>query len=494
VEDLGVTAPKPPLTLSKLLDLVLQILGITATKLRKKVEDVLGKTATSAIEKAWGYISALISGGLGGLWEKIKGQLGDLWQSVIGGISQWVTVNLIEAGIEKLVELSNPAGAIIEAIRTIYKTVKFLVEKANKIIQLVDAVVKSISSIAAGRIDAAADWIEGALARSVSTLIGFFAEWLGFDDPGPQIRAIVLKIQKQVDTAIDWVVAQGVAIAKGIAGALGLGEKPDTRTDGEKTADLNSAMNEADALCHADDADAATVQKKLPAIQKMYRLKELSLDPGADGTFTLKGSINPTREEKEKLKPGDIPSHVEWGPENAAGGTSMIADPLVPGLAGGSVPREESSLWQEVKPDKIKRPRASDQKEVRLYVRGHLLNHNLGGPGTNKNLTPITYDANHEHLVQVEQPLKELFAAKKKEPVYVKYTVRVLGAAGGAATEGVVPAETQLTAGFDCEWYEVEPDGPSKFKTKSNGAHVTRRVIPNVPPFPHSESSELEEA
>lgn len=186
VEDLGVKPPKPPLTLSGLLDLVLQILGITASKLRKKLEDVLGKTAVSAIEKAWGYISALISGGLGGLWEKIKGQLGDLWQSVIGGISEWVTVNLIEAGIEKLVELSNPAGAIIEAIRTIYKTVKFLVEKVNKILALVNAVIKSVSSIAAGQIGPAADWIENALARSVSSLIGFFAEWLGFDDPGPR--------------------------------------------------------------------------------------------------------------------------------------------------------------------------------------------------------------------------------------------------------------------------------------------------------------------
>ena len=476
---------------------MLQILGITATKLRKKVEAVLGKEATAIIEKAWGYVSALISGGLGGLWEKIKGQLSDLWQTVIGGISQWVTVNLIEAGIEKLVELSNPAGAIIEAIRTVYKTVKFLVEKINKILRLVDAVIQSIGNIAKGKIDQAADWIEGALAKSVSAIIAFFAEWLGFDDPGPQIRKIVLQIQERVDAALDWVVAQGVAIAKGIAGALGLGEKPDNRTDSEKQADLDNAMNEADALCHADDADAATVRKQLPAIQKKYRLKELSLDPDKEGEFSLLGSINPTKKQVENLEPGDVPSDVKWGAENAAGGTSMIANPLTPGLEGGSVPHEESDLWKEVKPEKIMRPRASDQKEVRLYVRGHLLNHNLGGPGTNKNLTPITYGANHEHLVQIEKPLKDLFKDKKskKEPVYVTYTVTALPAAGAAKTEGVVDAETQLTRGFDCEWYELTPvlaDGPLTFKKKSGG-EGRNAVILNVPPFPHAESAEGED-
>lgn len=257
-------------------------------------------------------------------------------------------------------------------------------------------------------------------------------------------------------------------------------------------------MNEADALCHADDADAENVRKKLPATQKKYRLKELSLDPGEGGKYKLRGSINPDEERQESLKPGDIPSHVEWGGENAAGGTSMTADPLVPGLAGGSVPREESELWKLVNPASIKRPRESDKKEVRLYVRGHLLNHNLGGPGINKNLTPISYDANHDHLVRIEQPLKDLFRDKKnaKEPVFVKYVVKVRDAVGAAPTTGVAEAETRLTAGFDCEWYEQEPDlktNPPAFTKKSGGEH-REGFIQNVPPFPHSESTESEEA
>jgi hypothetical protein len=475
VEDLGVTAPKPPLTLSKLLDLVLQILGITATKLRKKVEDVLGKTATSAIEKAWGYISALISGGLGGLWEKIKGQLGDLWQSVIGGISQWVTVNLIEAGIEKLVELSNPAGAIIEAIRTIYKTVKFLVEKANKIIQLVDAVVKSIGSIAAGRIDAAADWIEGALARSVATLIGFFAEWLGFDDPGPQIREIVLKIQKQVDTAIDWVVAQGVAIAKGIAGALGLGEKPDTRTDAEKAADVDNAMNEADALCHADQVDAEKVQKQLPAIQKKYRLKELSLEPQGPGVYTLTGAASPKKTKTENVAAG-FATKVTWprGLGPYGGGVYMLAHPLTPTHEEGSAPGASWDVWEAIRPGNLKR------EKVGLYVRGHLLNNKLGGPGTEENLTPLTYTANALHEKMVESDLKTLVNDQKK---MVHYEVTVGDpppaaeapaiAAFDPKTEGRVPAKIKYN------WYELIAD-PSDAKNLIRGSEEHKDEVPNV--------------
>ncbi|MCP4289272.1 MAG: hypothetical protein GY792_33435, partial [Gammaproteobacteria bacterium] len=41
------------------------------------------------------------------------------------------------------------------------------------------------------------------------------------------------------------------------------------------------------------------------------------------------------------------------------------------------------------------------------YVRGHLLNHNLGGPGnTWANLTPLTQKANQDHHADFESRVK----------------------------------------------------------------------------------------
>ena len=291
VEDLGVTPPKPPLTLSSLLDLVLQILGITKAKLRKKLEDAIGPKALGVIEKAWEFISALITGGFAGLWEQIKAKVGDLWGMVIGGLSGWVTKNLIEAGIEKLVKLSNPAGAIIEALQTIYKTLTFVVQKVNKILALVDSVVRSIGNIARGKIEDAANWIEGALAKSVAPLIGFFMDWLGFGDPGPTIRDIVEKIQAKVDAGLDWLVDKAVAIGR----AIGLGGD-DKDQNPKWAAGVEGVNKELDALKTAEGPNLTgdKVREKIPQWKTTYEFSDLSLRD-VDGEFEIDGAMSPPK-------------------------------------------------------------------------------------------------------------------------------------------------------------------------------------------------------
>lgn len=44
------------------------------------------------------------------------------------------------------------------------------------------------------------------------------------------------------------------------------------------------------------------------------------------------------------------------------------------------------------------------------YLKGHLLNHDLGGPGLAFNLFPITSKANFLHYYKVEYPVKKLLA------------------------------------------------------------------------------------
>jgi len=67
------------------------------------------------------------------------------------------------------------------------------------------------------------------------------------------------------------------------------------------------------------------------------------------------------------------------------------------------------------------------------YIRGHLLNEHLGGPGQDYNLYPLTGSANHIHLVNIENKVKD----NVKDQYLVYYAVEMLGSnaiTGGRAT------------------------------------------------------------
>jgi len=54
------------------------------------------------------------------------------------------------------------------------------------------------------------------------------------------------------------------------------------------------------------------------------------------------------------------------------------------------------------------------------FIKGHLLNANLGGPGLPQNLFPITEEANHAHSSQVEETVKSNLLALAKNNPFVR--------------------------------------------------------------------------
>jgi hypothetical protein len=480
LQDLGVE-PLKDLSLQSILGMVLQILGITAAKLRTKLEKAIGPKAVAFLEEAWKWIKALISGGIAGLWEEIKTRLSDLGQIILGGITRWITVELVEAGVAKLIKMCNPVGAVIEAIQTIYKALTFLVNKVNQILALVNSVLDSLQKIVVGDIGSAADWIEQAMARTVPMVLAFFADWIGIGDPAPKIHEIVAGIQAKVDAALDWLVDKAISIGKSILGALGLGDKPDDRTPEQKQADLDSAMSEAGVLADAPDADADSVRAGLAPIKQKYRLNTLELDPESNGKFEIVGEVNPKKTKEVELAPGNVETKVSYGPiSSTLGGTSMVAHPLTPRHGDGSAPSASPGVWELVKPDVLRR------EGVGLYVRGHLLNQQLGGPGDEKNLTPITYSANSDHLHSVEKVIKGMVNAPKKSQQIVHYEVTVAPPSRAQAPAGVKAEEKSLTRGLKWEWWPLKATGDAqnpKFEKLPGG---DSDFVENVPPWPHA--------
>lgn len=112
---------------------------------------------------------------------------------------------------------------------------------------------------------------------------------------------------------------------------------------------------------------------------------------------------------------------VSWNTETIEGtkvATSMDARLGADHIQGYS-PKSDS-----LKPLFSKLPTKSEGKSANMYyIRGHLLNDNLGGPGENFNLFPITQDANGKHEHEIENIVKDWVNNKKQ---YVHYMVNIV--------------------------------------------------------------------
>ncbi len=155
------------------------------------------------------------------------------------------------------------------------------------------------------------------------------------------------------------------------------------------------------------------------------------------------------------------PTHIVPKPETILGdqvGKHIHAEPLSfkkPDNGWtGSVPHDTCNLWDAV-----------NAKRPGRYVRGHLLNHNLFGPGINANMTPI-----HKGLLngrmerEVENELKRRVLEKNE---VVSFDIEVVYEGrfpkkNNISYPTLVPAEEKLARKLKIQAYEMKPiDGRS---------------------------------
>lgn len=131
---------------------------------------------------------------------------------------------------------------------------------------------------------------------------------------------------------------------------------------------------------------------------------------------------------------------------------------------------------------------AIKKRAATTVIRGHLLNHDLGGKGLPYNLFPISNGANSAHSLQVEQKVKGLLygsTAKRTgntldQKVKVEYSVEVVNR-----------DDDKLKADFQCKWTQTinnvvtHSDGetiPSNLGAKSKYAFggATKQDVPDA--------------
>jgi hypothetical protein len=207
----AITLPKK-FDVAGLIDIVLQVLGLTYANVRMILVEKIGETAVGYIEKAFEFLKVLVTQGLPAAWEKLKEFATGMIDTVIEGIVSWVSKTIVGAAVIKLVSMFNPVGAFIQSIITIYDTVKFFIEKAKQLAELLNSIVDSIERIATGNIAGAVDYVERTLARVLGVVIAFLANFLHLSGITDKIKEVIKKIQDKVlggvRKLVDWIANQ----------------------------------------------------------------------------------------------------------------------------------------------------------------------------------------------------------------------------------------------------------------------------------------------
>jgi phage-related protein len=201
----GITLPKR-LDLSGIFDLVVQVLGLTYTKVRDRLVRQFGEPFVAGMERVAGLFVTLVHEGLAGVWEVIQPQIGNLHDLVIGKIKEYIVERVVKAGVGYIGALLTPVGAFIKACQGIYQIISFVVERARQLASFVDSVIESIATIAEGDVAAAAERIENALASGLNLVIGFLARLANLGAISEQIRAIIEALRAPVTRAVDAII------------------------------------------------------------------------------------------------------------------------------------------------------------------------------------------------------------------------------------------------------------------------------------------------
>jgi len=264
--DIGIKMPKE-LNLEGVFDIVLQVVGLSKSYLRKKAERLIGKENVERIEWVWDFVENILESsdekgesGLAGLWTHIEDQVGDIWEEVIGGVKDWLLTRIVMKAVAKLAMMFNPIGAIVQLLMTIWNVYCWLRDNMQRIWGVVTAWVGSITDFVDGNIKPAAAKIEGALAGLVPVAISLLANLLGLKGIGKRVRKIIEGIHEKIDKAIDKFIdrIKGMFPKKKASGKEGESE---ARGGGDKVV--------VESSWEVGEVQYATTEKKREKLEKL---------------------------------------------------------------------------------------------------------------------------------------------------------------------------------------------------------------------------------
>jgi hypothetical protein len=232
---LGITIPTD-FTLPSILQLVLDVLGLSIETLWTKLGEHIGpervamiRGAIDHLTGAWAFIQDVQQRGLVAIWEYVTDQLSGLWDSLLQMAQDWIQTTIINNVIQKLISMLDPTGimAVVNSFIAFFRAVQSAIDYLREILEIVDKYVSTVAEIAAGNIQPGAQMVEAGLASAIPVAIGFLANQVGIGDIPEKIVEIIQRLRALVDQALDWLIAQAIRLGQAALGALGFGAQPE---------------------------------------------------------------------------------------------------------------------------------------------------------------------------------------------------------------------------------------------------------------------------
>ncbi|BAY40198.1 hypothetical protein NIES2111_45810 [Nostoc sp. NIES-2111] len=293
------------LDIKGIFSLAMQILGFTYEVIRAQAVKRLGENKVSRLEQTVEIFKVLASQGIAGIWQFVQDRIGDLNTLVIEPIKNFIIEKVITAGIEWILSLLTPASAFIKAAKAIYEIVKFFIERAAQIADLINAILDAIGAIASGSLDQAIKGVENALAKSLPVVISFLASLLGLGGIAGKIQSIFQKLRKPVEKAVDWIIDKGAKAFKKI------GKKIKNSKVGKRAGKLKDS---------AKEKYKKTVEKgkeKIGAIIEWWKAKkQFKAADGETHTLYFKGADKQSTLMVASGNPKPYTQFLEWVEKN----------------------------------------------------------------------------------------------------------------------------------------------------------------------------------
>ncbi|MEL7097518.1 MAG: hypothetical protein AAGM84_01695 [Pseudomonadota bacterium] len=209
---------------------------------------------------------------------------------------------------------------------------------------------------------------------------------------------------------------------------------PMPRTKAQQKEDVAAAAKMV-KICAAQGETTDALDDYFPRIKKRFALGSIGYEFKKDGRVTVRLKVNsdaetPIDEVLQNLM-DDNQGKLDRNPPRTA--QIKYKD------AQGNDKTEEAAVGMTIEMLTHKHPPGSKPKASALedifkvletkgetgshqYIKGHLLNEGLGGPGTAENLYPITTDANQEHKTKAENLIEDMV---NTQLYFVRYEVDI---------------------------------------------------------------------
>lgn len=446
LEDAGIRPPAD-LSLQSILGFVMDVLGVSVDRIFQKLAAKIGQDKVDRMRGMidrltgiWTFVSDVMTRGPVAIWEYIQEKISNLWNVVLDAVRNWVVTRIVQRVVAKLLSMLDPTGimAVVNGFIAFYNAVQSFVAYLREMLEIVNSFVEGVAEIAGGSVERAANFLEGSLARAVPIAIGFLANQVGLSGIGRRIGEMIERVREMVDKGLDWLIDKAVSAGSALL-RMGrnavaavrnwwtVSESAPTRDGKSHRIEFRGTGTSANLIIRSDPVSYSdylgevktnnnlTDSQIKPALDKSREIDALKLQTVPDDKKEEHGQkINEAVKALARLtselplSAGQDNTETVYGPRYSGYGTMASVASMKKPRSGGS--HADSSLFTDNY--RILNTRMRGSKV--LYARGHLLNADLGGPGSEwRNLTPLSVSGNKLHSTRFESKVKTEFDAGK---------------------------------------------------------------------------------